>query len=322
MIQYHEDLGWRLTPSWKGRHTHHDFDVRYSVNSYGFRGCPATPAKSNSSMFAVVGDSFTFGLGVNDEETFVCLLNTRKPGSNTYLNFGIPGFSTDQELLLIKEWVFPFAPDRILLVVYLGNDLFDNQLPFPLQADHAKPYFELTPDGLILKNAPVPLKIKPAALAKNNLRTAVLGDEDHANSTAARLLSRFELLRLFEINFFSKPDVTQFDARFDYPLRLFFAIIGNIRDLCIKNSVELSILLMPGKSFVQSPDSPSAEFQDFLRKKVVAGGKMMNIEVIDLAEQLRSRFKAKPGRWFYPNEGHMTPEGHRMAADILSSILS
>jgi hypothetical protein len=30
-----------------------------------------------------------------------------------------------------------------VLITYLGNDLFDNQLPFPLQADNAKPFFEL-----------------------------------------------------------------------------------------------------------------------------------------------------------------------------------
>jgi hypothetical protein len=102
------------------------------------------------------GDSFTFGLGVNDHETFVHLLNARAADGDSYLNFAIPGFSTDQEYLLIRRRVFDFNLSVIVLVTYLGNDLFDNQLPFPLQAHNAKPFFELAGDRLVLKNSPVP----------------------------------------------------------------------------------------------------------------------------------------------------------------------
>ncbi len=79
-------------------------------------------------------------------KTFVHILRSKAPPANAYLNFGIPGYSTDQEYLLIKQQVLYFNPDVILLVVYLANDLFDNELPFPLQANSAKPYFELSPE--------------------------------------------------------------------------------------------------------------------------------------------------------------------------------
>jgi hypothetical protein len=39
--------------------------------------------------------------------------------------------------------VFDFTPAVIILITYLGNDLFDNQLSFPLKAENAKPFFEL-----------------------------------------------------------------------------------------------------------------------------------------------------------------------------------
>ncbi len=37
MITYDKYLGWKLTPNWYGQHMHYDFDVRYSINSHGFR---------------------------------------------------------------------------------------------------------------------------------------------------------------------------------------------------------------------------------------------------------------------------------------------
>jgi hypothetical protein len=40
LLRYHALQGWTLTPSWQGGHRHHDFDVHYNINKYGFRGEP------------------------------------------------------------------------------------------------------------------------------------------------------------------------------------------------------------------------------------------------------------------------------------------
>ena len=78
---------------------------------------------------------------------------------------------------------------------------------------------------------------------------------------------------------------------------------------------------MPGKSYVVRPSSPSAQFQDYLRKKILDNSKKMEVDMIDLAGLLRSRYQKTEGRWFYPNEGHLTAEGHRVVADILSPLV-
>lgn len=321
LIKHDRHLGWRLTPNWTGKHKHYDFDVTYTTNSYGFRGDFMAESKRSGSKVAFVGDSFTFSFGVNDQETFVHLLNSRQPQLNTYLNFGIPGFSTDQEYLLIKEQVLYFNPDVILLVVYLGNDLFDNELAFPLQANNAKPYFELTADGLVLKNSPVPLKSKPKELARQNLMAVVLGDDHRSGSPVARFLSRFELLRLFKINLYKPLDPARFDDRFESKLRLFFAIVEQTRRACRQKGVQLSLVLMPGRSYVQRPGSPSAQFQNYLRRKIVENEAKIRVRVIDLASHLRGQYQKNPGKWYYPHEGHLTPAGHRVVADILIKSL-
>ena len=79
---------------------------------------------------------------------------------------------------------------------------------------------------------------------------------------------------------------------------------------------------MPGSSYIERPGSPSARFQGYLRRKFVKKGAIKNISIIDLARRLRESYQNDPGKWYYPNEGHLTPEGHRVVADILASTLN
>jgi len=323
LILYDKRLGWKLAPNWKGRHRHYDFDVRYETNSYGFRGRFNLKRNQKGLRCAIVGDSFTFSLGVNDEDTFVQRLNSRQHPNNTYLNFGVPGFSTDQEYLLIQDRVLYFSPDAIFLIVYLGNDLFDNELPFPLQASHGKPYFELTPQGLKLKNTPVPIKSKPKWQSKKDLTRIVLGDDFLRGGLIARYLGRYEIFRLLKLYLYKPSDShSRFGIRFDHAVRLFTAIVDGIRDACIEKGVILSLILMPGKSFIERPGSLSEQYQDYLRREIVRDCKKMKINVIDLATLLRERYRKQPGKWFYPNEGHLTAEGHRIVADILAPFMA
>ena len=46
----------------------------------------------------------------------------------------------------------------------------------------------------------------------------------------------------------------------------------------------------------------------------------MKLDVIDLAKLLRERYKNQRGKWFYPNEGHVTPLGQKVIADILAPV--
>lgn len=322
MIVYDKYLGWKLSPNWNGRHKHYDFDVIYSTNSHGFRNDFNTKQGQVGLSYAFVGDSFTFSFGVNDNETFIQLLNSQGKQENGYLNFGVPGYSTDQEYLLIKRRVLHFSPDVILLVVYLGNDLFDNELPFPLQASRAKPYYELMSNELVLRNTPVPMEPKPVEQYKTDLRRVVLGEDSNADGLIARIVNRIELLRLLKRNLLKDPDYSnKFQGRFEHAVNLFTAIVEQIRDACMQKEINMKLVLMPGRSYVEQPYSTSAQFQDYLRGEIVENSEKMKVNVIDLAAHLRKRYQENPGKWYYPNEGHLTAEGHRIVFDILSPLL-
>ncbi|MCP4254936.1 MAG: hypothetical protein GY775_16330 [Candidatus Scalindua sp.] len=92
-----------------------------------------------------------------------------------------------------------------------------------------------------------------------------------------------ELLSLIKKNLFKPLNYSaQFEERFDHALDLFAAIIGQIHDACDNKNVKLSLVLMPGRSYVEQPDSISAQYQDYLRKEIVENSENMEVDVIDL----------------------------------------
>lgn len=218
-------LGWKLRPHWNGNHLHKDFNVRYSINSEGFRS--ATKPLTTSNTVAVFGDSFTFGIGVNQTETFVSLLNQEVERTNNpiqFVNYGVPGYSTDQEYLLLQERSGLSSIGNVLVVVYLGNDLIDNQYPFPIQAEYSKPYYSLKNNQLFLKNTPVAIRQKTPPYTEKTLATEVMGS--HRLPPISEHLIKFELGRRV-VSLFSNNDnfESHLVSHTQNSLQLFTAIV-------------------------------------------------------------------------------------------------
>lgn len=90
------------------------------VNSAGFRGWEYA-AEKGERVFRIfmVGDSFTFGSGVDDRETFAALLEERLGQSlNTWsievFNLGVPGAGPEQEYARLVHYL-NYSPDMIIL---------------------------------------------------------------------------------------------------------------------------------------------------------------------------------------------------------------
>ena len=102
------------------------------INDLGFRGHEPDPALDGDAGLRVVclGDSFTFGWGVEDDETYPVRLEAALAaareragaGPAEVLNVGLPGYNTWQEHRLYEKLVRSMAPDVVVLGWYL-NDL-------------------------------------------------------------------------------------------------------------------------------------------------------------------------------------------------------
>jgi len=130
------------------------------INSMGFRDREYAEQKPDGVFrILVLGDSFTWGLGVSQEEIYTevleSMLNQTLEGSPRVevINAGISGFGTDQEYLLLQRWAKRLAPDLVVLFFY-ENDIHNNISSFQYHAP--KPIFYARNDRLVLHNVPVP----------------------------------------------------------------------------------------------------------------------------------------------------------------------
>ena len=109
--------------------------VELTTNSEGLRG-PEINVEKPKGVYriAFLGDSFVFGWGVAQAQTFVQvfqdLLNehAKELGYERFevLNFGVPGYSTFQEVALFEEEGLKYKPDAAILY-FVENDF---GLPF------------------------------------------------------------------------------------------------------------------------------------------------------------------------------------------------
>jgi hypothetical protein len=102
-----------------------------SINSDGFRDKEYPLEKSkNTFRIIILGDSVTFGFGVENNESYPKILeaklNTLNNGINyEVLNFGVWGYGTIQEVETLKIKGVKYKPDMVILG-YHGTDLVDN----------------------------------------------------------------------------------------------------------------------------------------------------------------------------------------------------
>ncbi len=314
LLRYDPLLGWSLSPGWEGEHHHHDFRVRYRINDDGFRG-PAGPVPEEA--VTLLGDSFTFGLGVDEGETFADRLNADHPRTR-FFNRGVPGYSTDQERLLLDE-LPPELRRRVLLVVYLGNDLVDNTRTYPLQAEQAKPRFVLRNGRLRLEGIPVPRTPKPAAARRENLATLLLGPDMPRPGWLGRLeLSR--RLGLFQPQI--RLDQTDLERRLAQSLTLFRALVADMHRALAREGGHLAVALLSGRSHIEESEGPSGQYQEFLRRTLRVDLTASNLPVIDLAEALRDHYERTGEALYHPFEGHLNRAGHQRVAAHLSEALA
>lgn len=99
------------------------------INKLGFRDDEIMVSKpENRKGILVLGDSFTFGMGVSKDDNFVEVLEDKlNENSEDYfyevVNMGSIGYTTDNEYLILKEKGIMLEPDVIMVGVFVGNDV-------------------------------------------------------------------------------------------------------------------------------------------------------------------------------------------------------
>jgi hypothetical protein len=155
---YDAARGWGLRPNIAGYYRR-EGAAYVEINSGGFRGPEVARTKPPGTIrIAVLGDSYTEAIQVPYEDTFASvaarqltqcpLLKGRRVEA---LNFGVDGYGTTQELVTLREKVWAYQPDIVVLAIFLGNDVRNNSVS--LEGDLCRPFY-VERDGKLASAGP------------------------------------------------------------------------------------------------------------------------------------------------------------------------
>ena len=128
------------------------------INSDGLRDREHAKTKpANTVRIALLGDSFVEAMHVPMEQTFWRLLGPKLEACKAFdgrqveiINFGVSGYGTTQELITLRQKVWDYSPDIVVLAFTIFNDVYDNFRP--LNGTEQVPYF-VYQDGHLVYDA-------------------------------------------------------------------------------------------------------------------------------------------------------------------------
>ena len=149
------NLGWGHKPGMSGW-WREEGNAYVEINRDGFRDrdYPQDPPP-NTIRIAVLGDSFAEAMQVDADEALWAVMERKladcpvlKERRIEAINFGVTNYGTAQQLLMLRQKVWNYSPDIVLLAVFTGNDISDNYRKLD---NRNRPYFiykkgELIPD--------------------------------------------------------------------------------------------------------------------------------------------------------------------------------
>jgi hypothetical protein len=338
--RYDSMLGWSGREDAVG--TFEWLDCRHEVrqNRFGWRGPAYEPDQPKASRLLVLGDSFVWGFGVEEDQIFTRLLEGRSRIPLEVVNMGVSGYGTDQELLAFRSSGSRWRPDRVVLTVTLYTDLYDNV--FAVRDGYPKPRFLLDPaSGLKLTNVPVPppKRWEAPEVAVRHSRARAAADLASGSAVLSLVLeaaSRYPKVRVaFERQDILPPRLGGYDWEYHLYRRvlqepeasawsLLVALVRELRDAVEAQRASFAVFLVPSvvqvypdlwESFARRAEGQALD-PELPQRLVTERLSALGITVIDPLPALRAAGR-RNDRLYFPVNRHWTAAGHDMAATVL-----
>jgi len=128
-----QSRGYALRPRAEGWYRK-EGEAYVRINSDGLRDQEHPLTKPPDTIrIAVVGDSYPEALSISLDEAFWWVMGKKLQECDAFpgkkievLNFGVSGYGTAQELLTLRDQVWKYSPDIVMLAVTTNNDMTDN----------------------------------------------------------------------------------------------------------------------------------------------------------------------------------------------------
>ncbi len=325
LIEIHPVMGWRYAPNYaKGPHRLNAAALR-SGRDYD----PVAP--TGVRRVAAFGDSFVYGSEVGNADAWPRIIEAANPDLEV-LNYGVPGYGTDQAYLRYREEGSAYRP-RTVLIGFVPTDLsrtvnvyrrFFHSEELPL----FKPRYVLDgKDGLALIECPAPTPAAYARLLDRPGDVLALGKNDqwyepavyesplYDYSAFVRLLGLtvVKAKRLCDGDRLTRGRVFNEDcAAVKIQCKLFEEFAALVRG----RGADPLVVLLPDKPTVQAVRRGEPPVYEPLVRHLKARG----IDYVDAGDAFRAADVADADGWFATG-GHYSPAGTRLVATWMTGIL-
>ncbi len=323
-----EALG--LIPNFRGRLISSEFDISIRLNEFGFRDQAFAEKKTHpATCICVLGDSFTFGYGVEADETYGQLLK-KILKTNGYdvevYNLGVPGTATAFQYQLLQNFSY-LRPNIVILGMLAtyadktGNDLIDN-LAFvqkdaiPTQPERAfePARFPTNPKGLLSRESPQVDKARESIHLSQQLF-------HYFRSTRRWLLQRSHFYRRFELMIGQEfpPWVGHWQAeasrqRIEQGWLITQKWLLRFQELARQQQFALILLHIPFPDFRSDENAKIDRF-------VASFAKANNLLFVDGLLPAMTSSRLQPRDFYFLLDGHWRASAHKLCAEVLSEFL-
>lgn len=328
IFQEGRNIPWELKPSTEARHLQifGEWNVSVKINELGLRDQNYNlESDSNKKKILMLGDSFTFGHGVEEEESYVGILEELVSPDYNIINAGwASGYSSDIGYIYLKEKGLQFKPDIVILGFFIGNDITDlkknewielNEMGLPKKIISNYHYIDeqgrlrSKGDENVIENNPFPLIYGINVFLSYRSHTYIFF-KDRLKSLFYKLTGQEEDL-----------GKSIYGEVYYEPREVLWKKVENVllgmNSLLKENGIDFVIVLIPSKDQFRKEKDESYNFTN-PNDRIVSFGQENDLLIIDLLPYFKEENIKK---FYYKKDPHWNPYGHKFAAEKIYSGL-
>ncbi|MFA4903594.1 MAG: hypothetical protein WC600_12735 [Desulfobaccales bacterium] len=264
-----------------------DFHVTISINKYGFRDIKDFSTSTYHDIF-VVGDSFSFGDGVEENERFSNLIESKL--RIPVFNISIPGNFNDYEKYLKYAQANEAKIKNIIIGVCVENDLWDyssnneKQNPYKISEKRASILVDIK--EYLTKHSTTYFTI--AWIVKHNV---------YLRNLFIKLGLIYDIPEVLNKSYFNESILNSSALKLKQ----------------ISNGFKTIVLIIPSRSLWLGDNK---EIESAVHNEFVRLVRNQGLDVIDMRPILEA--SGNPLQYHFPNNGHWNIQGHALAAEAIT----